>query len=347
MRSIKTKKSRIFIDISLQIISILMALGVAGIVLFIYGFDPRAAFLTILMGAFGSSYGITATLLKMTPLLLTGLGIALTFKCGLTNLGAEGQLYMGALITGWLGLTLIDFSSLILLPLIIIMSFLVGALWAIIPGILKAKLDVNEIIVTFMMNFIAIYLTRYVVLGPLKNKLYPMEPQTDFIVPSAELPRISGTRIHLGVFIGIIFILVVYLIVQKTSLGFKIKAIGANLDAASYAGINVPITIIVSMAVSGGLAGLAGMGEVAGLHHRLMDGISPGYGYLAIAVALLGRNHPLGVLLSSFLFGVLLVGSDEMRRIMQVPTGIIYFIEGAVMLSILIAGIITQRRLRS
>jgi simple sugar transport system permease protein len=283
----------------------------------------------------------------MAPLLLTGLGIALTFKCGLTNIGAEGQLYMGALITAWLGLTFGNLPSLILLPTIISASFMAGALWAIIPGILKAKLDVNEIIVSFMMNFVAIYLTRYVVLGPLKNKLYPMEPQTDFIAASAELPRILGTRIHLGVFFGIIFVIILYFIIQKTSFGFKVRAVGTNLDAANYAGINVPAVIIISMAISGGLAGLAGMGEVAGVHHRLMDGISPGYGYLAIAVALLGRNNPLGVLLSSLLFGVLLVGSDEMRRVMQVPMGIIYFIEGTVMISILIATIIARRELRS
>ncbi|MEM3507042.1 MAG: ABC transporter permease [Candidatus Bathyarchaeia archaeon] len=346
MRVIKLKKSTL-IDVSIQIVLILMALCVVGIVLFIYGFDPMLAFLTIFTGALGNFYGISATLLKTAPLLLIGLGVSLTFKCGLTNLGAEGQLYIGALTTAWLGLTFTNLPSSVLLSVIIATSFTAGALWAIVPGVLRAKLDVNEIIVSFMMNFIAIYLTRYAVLGPLKNKLYPMEPQTDFITASAALPRILGTRIHIGVFFGIILTIILYIIVQKTSFGFKVRSVGTNPEAAKYAGINVPAIIIISMAISGGLAGLAGMSEVAGVHHRLMDGISPGYGYLAIAVALLGRNNPLGVLLSSLLFGVLLVGSDEMRRVMQVPVGVIYFIEGIVMISILIAAIISRKVLGS
>lgn len=325
-----------------NILALVIAFGISAVILYLAGVDPLSAFYSLFEGAFGSVDGLSATLVKMSPLLFTGLAVALAFKCGLVNVGAEGQLYMGALVATAMGLY-ISGSAFVVIPSILVASWLTGGLWALIPGYLKARLNVNEVITSFMLNFVAIYLVTFMILGPMKGK-FPMLPETDYINADAMLPVIPGTRIHLGIMLGIVSAIIIYYFLERTTSGFEIIATGTQLKAAKWAGIDTFKSVLVTMMVSGGLAGLAGMGEVLGFQHKLMDGISPGYGYLAIVVALLAGNNPIGVIFTSFLFAGLLVGADEMRRLVGIPVGLVQIIEGLVIICVLAFEIVLRRR---
>lgn len=299
------------------------------------GASPLQAYLILLQGAFGSLDNLAETLVRTSPLLFAGLGISIGIRCGLWNIGAEGQLYLGALIVTWLGITLTGWPSYFLLPLSVVLSFAAGGAWAAIPGLLKARLGGSEIISTIMLNYVAIYGVSYLVSGPLQEaqKVFPQSPP---IPVEAHLPiMISGTRLHAGIVLALVSAVAVYILLWKTTLGYEIRAVGHNPEAARYAGIKVGRKVVIAMLLSGGLAGFAGMGEILGLHHRLLAFFSPGYGYTAIAVALLGRLHPLGVVLAAMLFGVLEVSSGAMQRYAGVPVQVVYIIEGLVILFLL------------
>lgn len=284
-------------------------------------------------GTFGSQFGITSVLLRTTPLLLTGVGVAIAFRLKIINIGAEGQLYIGALVTTWIGLN-IDLSSIIFIPLLFVVSFLAAGAWASIAAVLKVKFGINEIIVTFMMNFIAIYLVSWAILGPLKGPSLGLA-QTGDISPSAILPAIEGTRIHTGIIIGISACIIMYYFLNKTKKGFQLRAVGSNPVAARAAGISILRSTVLAMIISGGLSGIAGMIEVTGIHHRLLDGISPGYGYTGIVIALVANLNPLGVIPTAFLFGATFAGSDAVHRIGGLPIGMVYAIQGIIVLAII------------
>lgn len=324
------------------IFSVLAAFAVGGVLILMAGANPLDAYMNLADGAFGSVRAITNTLVKTIPLLLIGVGLTIAYKCRVWNIGAEGQLFMGATLATWMGITFTGIPALALIPLAIVGGFLAGGLWAAIPGILKAKLEVNEVITTVMMNYIAILEMRYLITGPMGDPAghgFPLSPP---IAPSAYLPKIlpedlvrEASRLHAGILIALASAVLVYMLFSKTTLGYQIRVVGANREAARYGGIGVFKSIVIAMFLSGGFAGLAGMVEVFGVHHRLMEGISPGYGYTAIVVALLGKLHPGGVVLAAFFFAALIVGGDTMAYRSGIPIFLAYVIQGVVILFVL------------
>lgn len=301
------------------------------------GANPLTAYAAFLDGAVGSIYNLGTSLVKSIPLMLAGLGLAFAFRCGVFNVGAEGQLYFGALGAVLLG-TMLDAPPLLHVPLSLAAAFLGGALWAAIPGYLKARWTVNEIITTILLNYVAIYFVSYLVSGPLKDP-QGIYPKTAMIASTARLPIIlPETRLHAGLILGLIAAVVLYVIQTRTTLGFRVRAVGAGPLASNYAGINVRRTMMTAMLVSGGLAGLAGAAEVLGSQFRLLEYFSPGWGYAAIVVAILGALQPFGVVLAALFFGALESGAYSIQITLGIPTSLMYIIEGLAVLFVL-AGI--------
>ena len=288
--------------------------------------------MALFQGAFGSKHGLTETLVKAIPLILTGLAVSFPLRAGFWNIGAEGQLYLGAIAATWVALTFGHLTSFILLPLVILSGFLAGALWGLIPAFLKIRLQVNEILLTLMMNYVAVNGSNYLVYGPLKDPQGANFPITATFSEAAWLPRLPGTRLHAGIILAFTMAGVLYLILSKTRLGYEIKVVGANPRVALYGGISLMTITLIVMMIGGGLAGLAGVGEVAGLQHRLRKDISPGYGYTAIPIALLGKGHPIGVTIAALLFGALFVGGSHMQQTTKVPVALISIIQALVVL---------------
>jgi simple sugar transport system permease protein len=313
-------------------ITILLALLVGMIPLILTGNNPVRAYMALFQGAFGSKHGLTETLVKAIPLILTGLAVSFPLRAGFWNIGAEGQLYLGAIAATWVALTFGHLTSFILLPLVILSGFLAGALWGLIPAFLKIRLQVNEILLTLMMNYVAVNGSNYLVYGPLKDPQGANFPITATFSEAAWLPRLPGTRLHAGIILAFTMAGVLYLILSKTRLGYEIKVVGANPRVALYGGISLMTITLIVMMIGGGLAGLAGVGEVAGLQHRLRKDISPGYGYTAIPIALLGKGHPIGVTIAALLFGALFVGGSHMQQTTKVPVALISIIQALVVL---------------
>ncbi|MGN6459565.1 MAG: ABC transporter permease [Pseudolabrys sp.] len=320
--------------------AVVAALIIGAVLILIAGANPVTGYSALFMGAFGSVNSVAEVLVKTTPLLLAGLGIALAFKAGYWNIGAEGQLLMGALGAVWVGLNVSGWPMVLALPVMVTVGFAAGAVWGLIPGILQARLGASEIITTIMLNYVAFLLVNFFVTGPMKEADGFM-PQTDVISASAVLPRLLiPTRLNTGNFIAVAAAIIIYWLMMRSTFGFRIRVVGANPDAAKYAGISVGRTWIIISALAGGLAGLAGMVEVSGVHQRLLEHISGGYGYTAIMVALLGWLHPLGVVVASVLFAAMRVGADAMQRATGVPVSLVYVIQALVILFVLGRGAI-------
>lgn len=314
------------------------------------GYQPAAAFAALIQGALGGPKQVTETFVKTCPLLLTGLAVAFAFRCGVWNIGAEGQYLIAALVAAWIGTSNAGLPSILLIPLVLAAGFTAGGFWAAIAGILKAYRGVGEVISTIMLNFIAIQLVSYSVDGGPLQEASKSYQWSDRIVPDALLPHllpnswIPGNRFHLGILIGLMSAVCLNVILFQTSLGFQIRAVGKNQVAARAAGIPVSKNIIIAMLISGGLAGLAGAVELTGLSPHRLDQSAPGYGYTAIAVALLGRLHPIGVIFSALLFGVLQAGSETMKLEAQVPTKLTWVIQATVLLLVLAVSMYEARR---
>jgi simple sugar transport system permease protein len=322
----------------------LLALLLCAVLVRLSGAAPLQAYGAMLVGAFGSLDSIADVLLRATPLLLTGLGTAVAFRGGQWNIGGEGQIYFGALGATLVGLALRGLPLWIHLPLTVVGAFLGGALWALPAALLKAWRGVSEIITTLMLNYIAVFLIGYLVKGPLQGPSEFM-PQSAVIPEAARLPLLfSGWRLHGGVILALALVFAVYFLLRKTSLGYEFRAVGENAKAARYGGIRVPLVIILIMSISGGLSGLAGANEVLGFHYRLFEGLSPGYGFTGIIVALLGRLNPFGVLAASVLFSGLIVGANEMQRMVGIPTAIAGIIQAVIVLFVLGAEILVDYR---
>ncbi len=303
----------------------------AGFILAI-GLNPAQAFLGLWDGAFGTVNSIGVTVNQATPLILTGLGVLFAFRCGVWNIGAEGQLYMGAAAATAVALHVKGMPAAVHVPLCLAAGAAAGALWGAIPGWLRAVRGVNEVISTLMMNYIAINFVSWLVRGPLQEttRYYP---QSDLLPESALLPVIlPGSPLHAGIIVALAAAAASQFVLWNTTLGFRLRAVGANPFAARYAGLDVGKNVVLAMVISGGLAGLAGAGEILGVQGRLRDTFSPGFGYDGIVVALLGQLHPLGVLLASLFFGSLRSGASMMQRTAQVPVTLVYVIQGLTVL---------------
>ncbi|TDT50741.1 ABC transporter permease [Fonticella tunisiensis] len=317
------------------LISIIVAMFVA--VLFVVwgrgvGFFEGTSLLfkAIWNGSFGSKDSLIETFVYVTPLLFTGLANAVAFKTGLFNIGVEGQFTIGVLITAILGL-ISGLPAIVHIPLIIVGGILAGAIWGGIPGYLKAKVGTNEVVNTIMMNFIAMYLSNYIVMGPL-NK--PGVASTPEIRPSAMLWRFLGenNRLNTGLFIGLLLIALVYILFWKTTIGYEIRAVGLNPYAAEYGGISIKKNMILAMVISGGIAGLGGAIYVSGIQHNAMELTGfIGYGFDGIAVALLAKSHPVGVLFASILFGALNSSAISLQLV-NIPKQIVFLIQAIIII---------------
>lgn len=297
---------------------------IVAVIISLVGANPLVAYRELFTAPFRNIHNITEIFVTTIPLLLIGLGLSVSFRCKFWNIGAEGQLYAGALVSTATVLFLKDSAlpSAIFIPLIIVVGFLGGAAWATISAVLKIKFQINEIITTLLLNFIMFYFLSFLLYGPWMDPISVM-PQSELYPPAARLPKlIPETRLHTGFFLAILSIPLVYLILNRTVLGYQIRTIGSSLSAARFGGISVGKVFLLVVIISGGLAGLAGMAEVSGIYYRLRGDISPGYGYTAILVALLGKNHPGWVTLVAFLFGALLVGGYEMQVATGIPTAL-------------------------
>lgn len=314
-------------NILTPIVSIILSLLTSGILIFLMGVNPLEAYSYLFSGAIGSINGISETLIKATPLILTALSFALGMKCGVINIGAEGQLYMGALFATLAGTILPPMPMIIHLPVAIIAGFIGGGIWGLLAGFLKVKFSANEIITTIMLNYVAIYFVGFMINYPL------LEPpgflrQTARVAEGARIPRIiAGSRLHAGIFIALIALAFYHIFLTKTKQGYQVKVVGENQRAAQYAGMNVFSSILLVMFLSGGFAGLAGTGEILGVQTRLLEGFSNGLGFDGIAVALLGRNHPLGILFAAIFFGAVRSGGNIMQLSTGLPIAVIYIIQ--------------------
>jgi len=335
----------------LPLLAVPVAFLIGAVMLLALGANPLTAYGALITSGFGDLSGITQTLTKATPLLLVGLGVCIAFRGGIINIGGEGQILVGALATTAVAIGFRDLPGWILLPLCLIVGALGGAVWGGIPGILKARLGVNEILSTVMMNAIALQLSNYLLRGPMID---PAEIANGTrIAQSALLPRsvwlaklVPSTLLNTGALIALVLAVLVYVFLWRTTIGYRIRAVGLNADAARYAGVRVPVYQALSLALGGAFAGLAGAIEVMGVQHRMLEGLSGGYGFSGIVVALFGALHPLGAIPASILFGGLLVGADGMQRSVQVPSSLISTLLGLVVLLVVGSKIFSTRQSR-
>jgi len=292
---------------------------------------------------------------KATPLLLVALGICISFRGDVINIGGEGQMIVGALLATWVGLTFTSLPGWFVIIFAMLAGFLGGAIWGGIPGVLKAYFRVNEILSTVMMNAIAVqlmnFLLRDAMIDPAQAERASKIPQTARLLDAFQLPRLVPTRLHLGALIAVILAVLVYILLWRTTLGYRIRAVGQNPNASRYAGIKVPRYIVLSLLLSGAFAGLAGATQVFGVNYRMItdgsaSGFTGGAGFNGIVAALFGQLHPIWSIPASILFGALLVGANSMQRVVQVPSALITALNGLVVVFVVSSEIWRQRRQR-
>jgi general nucleoside transport system permease protein len=330
------------------LVALACAFLAAWTVIWATGGEPAAALGALMKGGFGSETGLIRTLAKATPLIFSGLAVAIALKAGLFNIGAEGQLLVGGAAAAWVGYVIVGLPTVVHLPLALLAGGLAGALWGLVPGVLKAVRGAHEVIVTIMMNYVAIHFTHYLVSHPLKD------PSSDAlrspaVQASARLMSLDdlsrdtlvrlgitarSTHLSLGFLLAIAAAIFIWILVRRTALGFEIRAVGSNSDAARTAGISVPRTIIKTMGISGGLAGLAGAVEVLGVHRRFLDAFSPGYGFDSIAVALLGGSHAGWIVPSALLFGGVNSGAILMETATDTPRQMAGILQAIVIIAV-------------
>jgi simple sugar transport system permease protein len=351
----KVRKSKFSIDWKaiaygavMPVLAVIAAMLFGAVMLLLLGVNPIEAYAAMLGGAFGSVSGLTQTLVKATPLLLVGLGICIAFRASVINIGAEGQIILGAVMGTWFALAFNTWPGWLLIPATILAGFVAGGFWGFIPGILKARFQVNEILSTVMLNAIALQLMNLLIRGPLIDPAGVTAGT--YLAQSARLPEqvwlarlVPQTLLHTGLLIAIALAFVVYIFLWRTTIGYRIRAVGLNPDASRYAGVSVPVFQALSLTLAGGFAGLAGVIEVLGVHHRLLEGITSGYGFSGIVAALFGGLHPIGTIPASILFGGLLVGADKMQRAVQVPSALIDAILGLIVLFVVGSAYLSRR----
>ena len=316
-------------------LSVLLSLAVGALLLVAGGRNPIEAYQSLFFGAFGTIDRFAETLVKATPLLLIAVSVSISFRSQVWNIGAEGQVILGAIFSTWVALTFVKLPVAVLMLLTLIGAAIGGAIWGAIAGVLKAYVQANEVITTSMLNYIAIYLLAYLVRGPMIDPAGFNFPQSPHINEALELPRlIPSTRLNIAFLVALVMVGAA-IVFWRSTLGLRTEIVGASRRVASQIGLNVATTIIFVTAVSGALAGIAGWGEIFGLHFRLIEEIARGLGSLGIVVALLGELHPIGMLVSSFLFGALVVGGNAMERNAGVPFALVDVIQGSIILLIL------------
>jgi ABC-type uncharacterized transport system permease subunit len=316
----------------LSVVSVLLAFAIGAILIAGWGVNPITAYGALIEGALGNRNSLAETLVRAVPLALAGLGVALSFRGGVFNVGAEGQLYVGGIAAASAGVQLQTAPSIVALPSMFVAAFVAGALWSGLAGVLKLRFKADELITTIMLSYIAIFLVGYLLHGPLQDPDSPLG-QTARLAPNEFLPIIlPKTRLHAGLAIAVVLAVLAHLLLWRTTWGYRLRVVGLNARAGLNAGIDVRRSVMSVFLLSGGLAGLAGSAEVAGVQHRMIEGLSPGYGYTAIIVALLGQTTPYGVIAAALLFAILQVGATTMESVAHVPGTIATIIQGLVVL---------------
>ncbi len=336
------------VPLGVGVAALLVTLAVSALLLVAGGYDPVEAARAMVGGSIGSREALlSVTLVRAVPLILTGLAVALAFRAGVWNIGAEGQLYAGAIAAAWVGLGS-GVPSWLQVPAVLGAAAAAGALWALVPAVMRLRLGVGEVITTILLNFVAIQLTSYVVHGPLQEPR-GVFPQTAPIAQSARLPiLVPGTRLHVGFALAVVLAVALAVFFRHTAAGFRVRAVGASEPAARVAGrIDPDRVVLSSFLASGALAGLGGGVEVAGLTYALYEGLSPGWGYTAIAVALLAGLSPLGVIGTGLLFGALDAGAGAMQRDAGIPSVWATAVQAVLILSVLAVDQVWRRRVGS
>lgn len=309
------------------------------------GVPALQSYVVMVNGALGSRFALSETLARATPLMFTGLAVALAFRAKLWNIGAEGQLYLGALAATLFGSGLITLPSVLMVPLILVAGFIAGGLLLLIPAMLKTQIQVDEVVTTLLLNFIVLLFVSYLIEGPIKDPTALGWPQAKPLLAEAQLFKLLG-RSHFGLIIALVSAALVWLLNSRTAWGYEMKAVGANLKASLFAGIPINGVILRTAVLSGGLAGLAGVSEVAGLKGYLTLDLSPGFGYTGIIVAMLAQLHPIGVIFSAIFIAAIYVGADAMSRSLNVPNYLADVIVSVSLLCMLVSILFTRYRIR-
>ena len=311
------------------------------------GASPFSVFYLVAKGAAGSQFAILETLTRTTPLIFTGLAVAVAFRARLWNIGAEAQLYIGGVVTVVLGAGALPLPAILLIPIIMLVAMAAGASLLLGPAVLKTRFGVDEVVTTLLLNFIVLLFVSMLLEGPLKDPMGLGWPQSAKVVAEAQLPRIiQGKRLHYGFVIAIVSAVIVWVIMKRTALGYEMRAVGHNPQAANFAGIPVNSVLMKTALLSGGLAALAGFSEVSGLKGNLSLDLSPGYGYSGIVVAMLAMLNPLGVVASAIFVAGIFVGADAMSRAAQVPSYIADVMVATALLTMVVAILLTRFRVR-
>lgn len=327
--------------------AILFTLIIGSLLVMLAGASPFSVLGLVLKGAFGSKFALMETLTRATPLIFTGLALAIAFKARLWNIGAEAQLYMGGIVTVVMGTGAIILPSYLLIPLIMLVVVMAGALTLLGPVLLKTRFGVDEVVTTLLLNFVIILIVSLLLDGILKNPMGMGWPQSKRVISEVELPRLfKGLRLHLGFIIALIAALITWVIMNRSVLGYEIRAVGNNPQASRFAGINVPAIYVKTAILSGGLAALAGFSEVAGLKGNLSLDLSPGYGYTGIIVAMIALLNPIGVVFAAVFVASIFVGADSMSRVAGVPSYIAEVLVATALLSMIVAIMLIRFRLK-
>lgn len=341
------KLGRLVDKIYFPLASILASFLIAGAVFALMGFDPVAAFGGLLSGSLGNLNAWGETLNKATPVILTGLSYAIAKRCGVVNLGAEGQVYIGALCAVLAG-TELNLPAPIHIPVTLLAAFVGGALFGTLPAIMKNRFGASELITTIMFNYVALYFVHYMIAGPIKD----MESGSNFaqskqMLETAQFPRLlAGTRLHAGIIVALLALLFYQFFLFQTTRGYEMRVIGLNSTAGRCAGMNVKSNTLLSMFLAGGFAGLGGACELMGVQFRIMENAFNGFGFDGVAVALLGGNASGGIVLSGLLFGALKSGANKMQMKSGVPTATIYMLQGLIIVFVVGKKMFDYHRLR-
>jgi simple sugar transport system permease protein len=332
--------------IVIPVAAILATLILSAIPILIAGGHLWKSYFYLFYGALGTRFNLLETFVKASPLLLTGLAVAFAFRAKFWNIGAEGQLLAGALTATVVGVFFTGLPGVLVLPVVMICGFFAGGIWASIPAILKTKLKVDDVVSTLLLNYVMVHIMGALLFGPLQQPGSSW-PRSSAIMEAAKYPiLLARSRFHLGFLLSLFAVFVIWFINKKTTFGYQSKAVGVNVRAAHFGGINTTSVILWTALISGGLAGLAGVGELCALQYRLIMDISPGYGYSGIVIAMLGNLHPVGVLFSSLFFSIIIVGAQTMSRMTGVPTYIAEVIQGMALMVMLIFLLFTEFRVR-
>jgi len=333
-------------NIFAPIIAVILTLITGSIIFSIMGFNPFFALHTFFISPISTTYGISELLVKATPLALIATGLAFCFKNNIYNIGAEGQLTMGAIFGGGIGIYFHDTNSFWLLPLMIIGGAIGGSLWAMIPALLKNKFNTNEILTSLMLVYVALFILDYLVVGPWRDPEGYSFPKTRSFSDSGRMPLLfEGLRIHIGLIITLILIFISWFVFAKTIFGFQLKVSGFSPIAARYAGFNQKILIYLAFGICGAFAGIAGLAEVSGPIGLIYRDISPNYGFTAIIVAFLGRLHPLGIIFASLVIALTYLGAEDAQLFMQIPAAVGFLFQGLVLFYLLGADFLVKYKL--